>query len=57
MGHHQSPSLSDSSLLCMHNIDEFQVVLKLELREGVVAHACSLHVLCATDPSMGFYYG
>ena len=31
---------------CMRNIDEFQVVLKLELGEGVVAHACDLRILC-----------
>jgi len=30
----------------MRNIDEFQVVLKLELGEGVVAHACELCILC-----------
>jgi len=30
----------------MRNIVEFQVVLKLELGEGVVAHACHLRILC-----------
>jgi len=41
--------LSDSSL--MHNIDEFQIVLKLEIGEGVIAHAYSLCILCVIDPS------
>jgi len=44
MSYHQS-----LSLLRMRNIVEFQVALKLELGEGVVAHACSLRVLYATD--------
>jgi len=30
------------SLLCIRNINEFQVVLKLVLGEGVVAYACGL---------------
>jgi len=41
--------LSDSSL--MHNIDEFQIVLKLEIGEGVIAHAYSLCILCVTGSS------
>jgi len=40
------------TLFCMCNIDELQVALKLKLGEGVVAHACSLHALCVTNPSM-----
>jgi len=36
----------------MRNIDEFQVALKLELMEGVVAHAHSLHAPCVIDPPM-----
>jgi len=52
MSYHQS-----LPLLHMCNINEFQVVLKLELGEGVVAHAYSLCTLHATDLSRSYVLG